>query len=206
MKIILLILGIAVAVTLWRNEPVKPIVLPIQQSDKILAFGDSLTYGYGATTQESYPAVLGAMTGLEIINAGINGETSSEGLRRLPALLGDTHITHMILCFGGNDILQKLSRTQLKQNLRQMIKIAKSRGVKVLLISVPDIGILGLSALDLYEEVADETDTPLLSGVLAEILSDPRLKGDQVHPNAEGYRVLAERIEEKCREMGWIGE
>jgi len=143
MKIILLILWMLVAIVLWRNYTVKPDILPVQKNEKVLAFGDSLTYGYGAKTEESYPAVLAAETGLEILNAGVNGETSSEGLRRLPARLSDTRISHMILCFGGNDILQKLPRTQLKQNLIQMIQIAKRRGVKVLLISVPDSGSWG---------------------------------------------------------------
>ena len=204
MKIILLILGLAVIVTLWKDHSVKHDISPLKKNEKILAFGDSLTYGFGTDIKNSYPTVLAEKTGLEIINAGINGETSSAGLRRLPSLLSDTAITHMILCFGGNDILQKLPLSQLKQNLKQMIAIAQSRKVKVLLISVPDVSIFGLSPLSLYTEVAEETDTALLSGVLATILSDPRLKSDQIHPNAKGYQKMAEKIYEKLKEEGWI--
>ena len=200
----MLLLGLAVIVTLWRNHTMKPATQLLQRNQKILAFGDSLTHGYGAATQASYPAVLSDTTGVTVINAGINGETSLEGLKRLTSLLGDRRIGDMILCFGGNDILQKLPRSQLKQNLIQMIRIAKSQGIKVLLISVPDMGLLGLSPLELYAKVAEETDTPLLSGVLTEILSEPRLKSDQIHPNAEGYRNMAEKIEEKLRELGWL--
>jgi len=85
-----------------------------------------------------------------------------------------------------------------------MIEIAKSKNMKVLLISVPDVSIFGLSPLALYAEVADETGTPLLSGVLATILSDPRLKSDQIHPNAKGYQKMTEKIYEKLKEEGWI--
>jgi len=106
MKIILLILGLAVIVTLWKDYPVKHDISPPQKNEKILAFGDSLTYGFGTDIKNSYPSVLAEKIRVEIINAGINGETSSDGLRRLPSLLSDTGITHMILCFGGNDILQ----------------------------------------------------------------------------------------------------
>ncbi len=179
--------------------------MPLQQHQgKILAFGDSLTYGFGASAAESYPAVLAEKTGRVVLNAGVNGETSAEGLKRLPALLRDRDIALMILCFGGNDILQKLPRTALKTHLRQMITLAQEKGIAVLLVSVPDIGLFGLSPLSLYEEVAEETGIPLLTGMLAEILAAPALKSDQIHPNAAGYQKMAESIYEKIKEEGWI--
>ena len=170
----------------------------------ILALGDSLTYGHGANYHESYPALLTSLTGHKVINAGNNGETSDEGLLRLPKLLEERSIKLMILCFGGNDILRRQSMDTLKNNLKKMIKLAKVKKIEVLLIAVPDISLFGLSPLDLYEEVAEEENVPLVSGVLAEILSNPTLKSDQIHPNALGYKQMADTIYESLVENGWL--
>ena len=173
--------------------------MQLNTTDKILAFGDSLTYGFGADPHESYPTLLSQYSGLKVINAGVNGDTSEEGLRRLPGLLNDPSIKVMILFFGGNDILQKRSMTALKNNLKKMTAMAKAKKIEVLLVSVPDITLFGLSPLDLYEEVAEEENIPLLSGMLSEILSDPSLKSDQIHPNAKGYKKMAQAIHESLK-------
>jgi len=185
----------------------KPKDIPIKTlspQDSILAFGDSLTYGFSAKPTESYPAILSKLSGHHVLNAGVNGETSKEGLIRLPTLLEDTNIKVMILFFGGNDILQRRSMSELKSNLKAMIDMAKEKNIKVLLISVPNIGIFGLSPLGLYEEVAEEEDIVLLSGMLADILSQPTLKSDQIHPNALGYKQMAEEIYESLKKNGWL--
>ena len=96
--------------------------------------------------------------------------------------------------------MQRRSMEDLKQNLKTMIHMAKQKHIDVLLISVPNIGLFGLSPLPLYEEVAEEENIPLLSGMLADILSQPSLKTDQIHPNASGYKKMAERIYKKIKE------
>ena len=178
--------------------------MTLTSNDSILAFGDSLTYGFGANSKESYPTQLSLLSGYRVINAGMNGDTSSEGLRRLAPLLEDTSIKLMILCFGGNDIIQKQSMSKLKHNLKTMIQMAKAKNIDVLLVSVPNFTLFGLSPLGLYEEVAEEENIPLLSGVLANILSQPSLKNDQIHPNALGYKEMAESIYESLKENEWI--
>jgi lysophospholipase L1-like esterase len=167
---------------------------PLLSSDTILCAGDSLTNGYGAPKGESYPDHLRRLTGMHIIKSGINGETSSEGLRRLPGLLQKHRPKLTILCYGGNDILQGESLSQLKYNLKKMISLCKNEGSNVLLISIPNLTLFGLEPLSLYTEVSEETDTPLLSGTITAILSDPTLKSDRIHPNSEGYRKMAESI------------
>ncbi len=186
----LLLLFLAMNPTDTHKKPMTP-------NDTILALGDSLTYGFGAKAEESYPSVLAKMTGYRVINAGVNGETSDEILRRLPALLERYHPRVTILCAGGNDILQKKSMDALKANLEAMITTIKASGSDVLLIAVPHVTLFGLSTLPLYEEVAEQTDTPLLEGVLANILEQPGLKSDYIHPNAKGYRQMAEAVREK---------
>jgi acyl-CoA thioesterase-1 len=181
-----------------------PEVTPLQVNDSILAFGDSITYGFGADEHQSYPAFLQSMTGIRIINAGINGETSEEGLARLPKLLEDDSIRLMLLCFGGNDILQQRSRVRLKRNLKRMIDMAKAKGIDVVLIGVPTFGILGMSSLPLYEELAEEEKVAYMPSLLPDVLSDPGLKNDYVHPNAAGYRYMAEQIDERLRGLGYL--
>ncbi len=195
---------LAIFLLLFIFQTKESTIKPLNPQESILAFGDSLTYGYNAKPDESYPAVLSRLSGYNVINAGIPAETSNDGLKRLPALLKNERIGLMILCFGGNDILQGLSMESLKSNLKTMISMAKQKGIEVLLISVPNLGIFGLSALDLYEEVADEEEIPLLSEVLSDILSQPALKSDQIHPNAKGYKIMGEKIYEKLEEEGFI--
>ena len=181
-------------------------IYPINTQETILAFGDSLTYGYNAPLTQSYPAILIKLTGLKIINAGIPAESSKDGARRLPQLLSNSSIKLMILCFGGNDILQGVSIANLKSNLKTMIQMAKEKNINVLLISVPNLSLFGLSPLALYEEVADEENVPLLSGMLADIISNQSLKSDQIHPNALGYKQMAEKIYESLKDNELIKE
>lgn len=201
---ILFVLG-TVALLLFLMRPQTTPAPSLPKERPILAAGDSLTYGYGASHQtESYPAYLSKWSGYTVINAGLNGETSAEGLERLPYLLKKHNPSLTILCYGGNDILQNLPMETLRQNLKRMIAQCRASGSKVLLVSVPNFTLFGLEPLPLYEEVAKETDTPLIEGVLATILNDPALKSDQVHPNAKGYEKLAEAIYGKLKEEGWI--
>lgn len=202
MRYILAILtGAAIMMTIYNTIPVTT---PLKQDDMILAFGDSLTYGFGAGARQGYPDVLAVLSGHEVINAGVNGETSADGLRRLPMLLDRHHPRLTILCFGGNDILQRKPMADLKTNLIRMIRMLRDQGSEVVLVSVPNVGLLGLHPLELYDEVADETDTPLISGVLSDVLGDPTLKSDQIHPNAAGYRMMAEKIFSELKGLGYL--
>jgi len=197
---------IAILLILFTFSPKESNIQALKTQDSILAFGDSLTYGYNAQPNESYPFILSHLSGHKVINAGIPAESSHDGLRRLPKLLEDDSIKLMILFFGGNDIMQGLSMEPLKSNLKTMIHMAKEKNIEVLLISVPNLSLFGLSPLDLYEEVAEEENIPLLSGMLADIISQPSLKSDQIHPNARGYKMMAEKIYEELEEIGFIKE
>ncbi|GAB6041459.1 arylesterase [Endothiovibrio diazotrophicus] len=159
----------------------------------ILAFGDSLTHGTGAEAEASYPAVLAKLTGRTVINRGVPGELSTAGLARLPGVLDETHPDLLILCHGGNDLLRKKDLRETAENLRRMVRLAREQGVEVMLIGVPAPGLL-LGTAPLYETVAEELDLPIESRALADILGKRTLKSDTVHPNAAGYRALAEAV------------
>ncbi len=159
----------------------------------ILAFGDSLTYGTGVAREEAYPAVLAGRLQRQVINAGIPGEVSAEGLARLPGLLAEHHPALLLLCHGGNDFLRRIDPEEVRSNMRRMIELARTAGVQVVLVGVPQPGIF-LATAPLYREVAREYQIPNENEILAEILADRSLKSDTIHPNAAGYRQLAESI------------
>jgi lysophospholipase L1-like esterase len=176
--------------------------LPLLAADAtILAFGDSLTFGTGAGEAESYPAVLARLTGRKVVNAGIPGEVSAVGLQRLPELLERERPVLLILCHGGNDLLARRDHQLIADNLRAMIRTAGDRGVPVLLVAVPALG-LTLKPPSLYEELAREFRIPLERKALAHILGKNSLKSDYIHPNAAGYRLLAEALAELLKKSG----
>lgn len=165
----------------------------LQPEAVILAFGDSLTYGTGADPEASYPVLLENLTKRKVVNAGVPGEVSRDGLARLPALLDEYQPGLLILCHGGNDMLRKLDPGELKENLRSMILLARQRDITVLLIGVPEPR-LALATAPLYAELAEETQVLFEGEILADVLQWPSTKHDMIHPNAAGYRKIAEAI------------
>lgn len=180
-----------------------PRISPLNGEAVLLAFGDSLTHGTGAGTDEAYPAVLAGLLGREVVNAGVSGEVSAAGLKRLPELLAEYQPALVILCHGGNDFLRRLDRAEVIGNLREMIALCQESGAEVLLVGVPQVGLF-LSADPLYGELAEEFALPYEEKALAKILSERELKSDQIHPNARGYALLAEKLAALIAKAGGI--
>ncbi|MBL0226704.1 MAG: arylesterase [Geobacteraceae bacterium] len=178
-----------------------PQLAPLAADATILAFGDSLTAGTGAGDAESYPAVLSRLTGRKVVNAGVPGEVSAVGLLRLPELLDRERPALLILCHGGNDLLARQDQRMIAENLRNMLRLASERGIPVLLVAVPAPG-LALKPPALYEELSIEFRIPLERKALAHILAKNSLKSDYIHPNAAGYRLLAEAVAELLKKSG----
>lgn len=166
---------------------------PLGPQAVVLAFGGSLTFGTGASEGESYPSQLARLSGRRVVREGVPGETSGTGLERLPSALDEHRPQLLVLCHGGNDFLQRLPSAKAAENVRAMIRLARSRGIDVLLIGTPEPG-LTLSAASFYGEIAKEFRIPYEGDVLGRILRDASLKSDPVHPNAQGYRLMAERV------------
>ncbi len=167
----------------------------------VLAFGDSLTFGTGADENESYPAQLERLIGRRVIRAGVPGEVSAQALARLPLALDEHAPRLLLLCIGGNDFLNRLGNAQAEQNVRAMVKLARSRGVPVVLIGTPEPGVF-ISPPDFYAAIAKEFGIPYENGVIGEVLKNASLKSDPIHPNARGYRVIAERVAEVLKKNG----
>jgi len=167
----------------------------------ILAFGDSLTYGTGTSRDKAYPVILESLINRKVINAGIPGEISKKGLARLPGLIKQYQPGLIIICHGGNDILRKLDLNQTRDNIQQMINLARDNNSQVVLIGVPEFGIF-LQTLPLYQSLAESNQLPIDNGILGEILRKNTLKSDHIHPNTQGYQMLAEHIASLLKQSG----
>ena len=172
----------------------------------ILALGDSLTAGYGADAEAAYPAVLASLTGWQIINGGVSGNTSAQALARLPALMR-RQPQLVLVSIGGNDFLRKVPEADTRSNIRQIVQQIKAAGVPAVLVAVPYFttgALFGrLSEHPMYEELAAELNVPLLKGAWAEVLGNKKLKSDQIHANAQGYRVFAEKMWAFLKQQGF---
>ncbi len=201
-KVIFLLPAILAVFTIAACQ--KPARLPVlAKGDVVVAFGDSITYGIGAGPQESYPAVLEQIIGRRVVNAGISGEATAEGLSRLPQILEQEKPALLIICHGGNDYLRHLSRDKAADNIREIIRLAEQNGAAVVLIAVPGFS-LSVSPEPLYKDIAKEFKIPLEEKTLSDILSDNSLKSDLIHPNAAGYHRLAEAVAALLKKSGAI--
>jgi acyl-CoA thioesterase-1 len=167
----------------------------------VLAFGDSLTFGTGANADESYPAQLEKLIGRRVVRAGVPGEATAQALARLPEALDEHAPRLLLLCIGGNDFLRRLGNQQAERNVREMVKLATGRGVAVMLIGTPEPGFT-LSPPAFYAGIAREFRLPYEEGIVGQVLKDASLKADPIHPNARGYRLIAERLAEQLKQGG----
>ena len=195
----LILLALALAATGCGDT--APKLAKLGASEVIVAFGDSLTYGTGAKEDESYPAVLAQLTGRKVIRSGVPGEVTAQSLSRLPEVFAENQPDLMIVCLGGNDMLRRVSETETKANLRAIIKTIKEHGIRIVLIGVPRPALLA-GPPELYGELAKEFGIPYEGGILKDVLYSADMKSDAIHPNARGYRRMAEAIAELLRKSG----
>lgn len=159
----------------------------------IVAFGDSLTAGVGASEETNYPARLGALTGLTIVNAGVSGDTTEDALARIQDDVLAQRPRIVIVGLGGNDFLRHVPIAATEANLRAIARQLQARGAIVVLLGFT-FPTFGPGYGDMYENVAREEGCLLVPDVLDGILNNPKLKSDEIHPNAAGYALMAERI------------
>lgn len=209
-KIIFLLLIVLAALAMaWSGDDDVEKHAAIPQGATVLVLGDSLSYGTGANQGEDYPTLLAKTTGWNMINEGVPGDTSAGGLERLPNLLQEHQPKLLIVELGGNDLLRQAPQTEIVQNLKTILSMAKTQGVASVLVAIPEISPLkavvgNLSDHPLYESVAKETATPLIKDVFSDVLSDRDLKSDQIHANALGYRVISDKLYVKLQELGYV--
>ena len=176
---------------------------PADARPRIVVLGDSLTAGLGLPIAAAYPSLLqqrlkaGGLD-LEVVNAGVSGDTSAGGLARLDwALQGDVRV--LIVALGGNDALRGLPADQLQQNLSEIIERAQSKGIAVILAGMeapPNYGReYTVSFRQAYRDLARRYNVTLLPFLLDKVAGNPALnQGDGIHPNPQGARIVADTV------------
>jgi acyl-CoA thioesterase-1 len=174
----------------------------------VLALGDSLTEGAGVSPEQAWPNLLAAKTGWTVVNGGKSGDTSAMALARLPQLLDEHHPALVLVTLGGNDMLRRLPQEETVANLESIISLIKAHNAKVVLLATPNPSLMGavfhnLSAPDFYRAIAQQQNVALIEDAIPEVLSDPELKVDPLHPNAAGHALLAEKIHHALKNLGY---
>ena len=170
---------------------------------RIVMLGDSLTAGYGLDKAQSFPALLqqrldGAGYRYEVVNAGVSGDTSAGGLRRLDWAL-DGNVRILVVELGANDGLRGLPVEEMRKNLGEIITRAKSRGISVILAGMeapPNYGPAYTAAFrQVFRDLAAQHDVPLIPFLLDGVAGDRALNiADGIHPNPEGARILERNV------------
>ena len=186
------VLAAAIAWALWPSKYSKVANLD-SRGRAIIAFGDSLTAGYGASRDEAYPSRLSSILGTSVTNAGVSGDTTEAALARLDDNVLSENPRIVIVGLGGNDYLRGVPISQTEENLRTIIRRIQGAGAMVVVLGFR-FPSLNVSYEDMYERVANETGALLIPDLLDGIMGDPNLKSDTIHPNAAGYQLMAERI------------
>ena len=198
---------LALLATAWLTAcGQEPQLTPLPPGATVLAFGDSVTFGTGAAPGEDWPRALSLKTGWEVINAGVPGDTAEAGKSRIQALLEQHQPALVIIEIGGNDFLRRRPERAVKEDLRHLLRTVRQNGAQAVLVAVPELSLLNLvigkGDAPLYQELGEEEAVPVIDQVFSEILSQPELRADQIHPNAEGYRRMASGIYDHLKQEG----
>lgn len=202
-RLLLATLSVAALVACGRKS--KLAALPAGTA--VLALGDSITFGVGATPETSYPAVLAKLTGWQIVNAGVSGDTSSGALARLPGLLQEHSPRLVLVSIGGNDFLRRMPAEETRDNVRRICQMAGAAGAQVLLVAIPAFSAVAaatgsLSDHVMFEELGKELKVPVHAKGWAAVLSDPALRADPIHANERGYALFAQGLAKTVQDIG----
>jgi lysophospholipase L1-like esterase len=171
--------------------------LPPSARGPWVAFGDSLTEGYGASEGQSYPAVLSRALGFPIVNAGRSGDTTATALQRLDEV-ARLNPRVALVCLGGNDTLNGESRSQMISNLGAIIDRFQQEGTFVVLIGIRSASLRDKQE-QLFRELAESKRVLYVRDMLRGVAFKPVYMSDAIHPNDAGYQRIAERIEKALR-------
>ncbi len=164
----------------------------------IIAYGDSLVYGVGSA-QGGFVSLLEENIGKKIVNLGVAGNTTEDGMKRIESL-DEYNPKVVILLLGGNDYLRKISPEETFTNLAKIIDEIHARGSMVLLLGIQG-GVLRDNYESKFKALAKEKGTGYVPNVLDGIVYDRSLMSDAVHPNDKGYALIAEKVEKELQKM-----
>ena len=171
---------------------------------KIVFLGDSLTAGLGLVESQAYPSLVqkrvdAADLSFEVVNAGVSGDTTAGGLRRLDWTLNERNVKVLVVALGGNDALRGLSVAEMRQNLASIIEGARAKGVVVVLVGMqapPNFGSEYTAAFrEAFIDLARQYRTPFIPFLLDKVAGQVSLnQADGIHPNAAGAEIMADTV------------
>ena len=195
--ILLLLIGAIITAFFWLGGSHDYRNLPPTAEGPWVAFGDSLTEGYGASPGSDYPSLLSKRLGVTIQNLGKTGETSEDGINRLESVMA-LKPRVVLLCFGGNDALQGKRVSQTTANLAQIIDRLHSEGSFVVLIGIRSASLRDRNQSH-FKKLAREKDVLYVPDMLKGLAFKPIYMSDAIHPNDAGYTRVAERLEKALK-------
>ncbi len=191
----------------------RPLATPpvTANKPKIIAFGDSLTAGFGLAEKESYPYLLQEKLkadgyDYEVVNAGLSGDTSLGGLERSDWVLQQDNAKILILELGANDLLRGIRVAKMKENLDQIIRKAKTRNLKILLcgmLAPPTMGSQYQQQFTMaFPDLATQYKIDFLPFLLDNVATKKELnQADGIHPNVEGEKIMTDNVYKALRPM-----
>lgn len=200
-------LFLALALLLALGACSGPRETPVPRGAVVLVLGDSITAAHGLPREASWVSHLAGPTGWRTINGGVSGDTVQQGRDRLGALLEEHRPAAVIVELGGNDMLRRHPVADIRAGLAATVADIRQAGARPILMAIPAPSVAGaafgnLADAGFYADVAKNNKLPLIDEAVAEVLSKSALKLDQLHPNAEGHRVLADKVAAKLRKLG----
>jgi acyl-CoA thioesterase-1 len=194
-KRILLFVLVVAAVSLgyYLLKPGPEIKNVHPAGEHIICFGDSLTYGTGADPGMDYPSQLSRMIGRSVINAGVPGDTTDIALQRLERDVLSRSPRIVIITLGGNDLKNRLSKEEAFQNLKRIIEAIQAKDALVIVGGI-DLPLWGSAFAVSYQEVCSQTGAILVPNVYKGIWGHHDLMSDPIHPNSQGYTIMAQRF------------
>lgn len=184
------LISLVITVTACARKDIKNIN---SKGKNIICFGDSITRGYGANAGEDYPAALSELTDNPVLNMGVEGETTVEALRRIKEDVLDREPLLVVIEFGGNDFLTKVSKENTMRNIKEMVHNIRAAGSMVAIADI-SAGMFFAEYREEFSRLAKEEGAIFIPAILNGIITNPSMKSDFLHPNGTGYRLIAHQV------------
>lgn len=169
-------------------------------SGPIVFFGNSITAGVGAGPDEDFPTLVGRKLGVQVINAGVSGDTTGDALARIDRDVIAKKPSIVVVEFGGNDFLQKVNFEVTRKNYEEIMLKLSETDAKIVIVSVRT-SAFGDKYVEFEKDLAKKYKAIYVDNILKGIISDPKLMADSIHPNAAGYQKIAKRLIDILRPM-----
>ena len=166
----------------------------------VVCFGDSITRGYGAEPGRDYPSQLSALLGVPVVNAGKDGDTTATALERIEEDVLSLQPRLVVVELSGNDFLNKVPRKDTAANLARIVGACQGAGAMVVLVHAK-FGLWSDPYWDDFKRIGDERGALIVRKVLSGIITNPKFMYDRIHPNADGYALIAERVAEVVKPL-----